>query len=163
MIYLYLKTHNVTGLKYLGKTTKDPYTYNGSGKKWSYHLKVHGCDISTLVLFCTEDKEKFKNVALKVSKSLNIVESPEFANLTYEEGQGGNTWCKKGRPFLTEEQLKKRTERHLKYGHPRGKKCKIDGVVYLSTRRAEEELKIHHTTISYRCRSKNFHNYQYLN
>lgn len=26
--YLYIKTHNQTGLKYFGKTTKDPFKYN---------------------------------------------------------------------------------------------------------------------------------------
>jgi len=30
-IYLYKKTHNVTGLQYLGKTTRNPFTYKGSG------------------------------------------------------------------------------------------------------------------------------------
>ena len=38
MIYLYKKTHNKTGLKYLGKTiSKDPYTYSGSGVYWTRH------------------------------------------------------------------------------------------------------------------------------
>ena len=29
-IYLYKKTHKVTGLQYLGKTVRDPFKYNGS-------------------------------------------------------------------------------------------------------------------------------------
>lgn len=34
-IYLYVKRHNATGLRYLGKTTaKDPYRYKGSGVEW---------------------------------------------------------------------------------------------------------------------------------
>lgn len=41
MIHLYIKTHNTTGLKYFGKTTKDPYKYLGSGKHWRAHLKIH--------------------------------------------------------------------------------------------------------------------------
>jgi len=32
--YLYIKKHNETGLKYFGKTTQDPYTYQGSGTDW---------------------------------------------------------------------------------------------------------------------------------
>ena len=44
--YLYVKTHNITGLKYFGKTTNDPYTYYGSGKYWLLHLKKHGYNIS---------------------------------------------------------------------------------------------------------------------
>jgi len=42
-IYLYKKTHNITGLQYLGKTiSKDPYSYTGSGVRWTNHLKKHG-------------------------------------------------------------------------------------------------------------------------
>lgn len=50
MIYLYIKTHNKTGLKYLGQTKNDPYDYYGSGKYWKLHLQKHGKDISTQVL-----------------------------------------------------------------------------------------------------------------
>jgi hypothetical protein len=39
--FLYIKTHSVTGLKYFGKTTKDPFRYKGSGVYWVRHLKVH--------------------------------------------------------------------------------------------------------------------------
>lgn len=47
-IYLYVKTHNITGKKYLGKTTRDDYhEYPGSGKIWKKHLKKHGYDYST--------------------------------------------------------------------------------------------------------------------
>lgn len=39
-IYLYLKTHNKTGLKYLGKTVSvDPHLYQGSGTIWRRHIK----------------------------------------------------------------------------------------------------------------------------
>ena len=89
MITLYLKTHNVTGLKYLGKTERDPYQYSGSGIRWRNHLKKHGHDVTTEVLFQTEDKAKFKRVALDYSNRWNIVESEDFANLMLEEGQGG--------------------------------------------------------------------------
>lgn len=91
MIYLYLKTHNKTGLKYIGKTTKDPFKYNGSGKYWKRHLKQHGIDITTEILFQTEDKEIFKQKALDYSKKYNIVESDEYANLIDEKGDGGFT------------------------------------------------------------------------
>jgi|APGre2960657373_1045057.scaffolds.fasta_scaffold61294_2 hypothetical protein len=97
MIYLYVKTHNLTGLKYLGKTTHNPYNYNGSGKYWQRHLKEHGYSISTEIIFQTKDKEVFKNTAIFYSKLWNIVKSNEWANLTLEEGQGGST--NKGRKF----------------------------------------------------------------
>lgn len=39
-ITLYIKIHNVTGLKYFGKTTKNnPEKYTGSGKHWKRHIK----------------------------------------------------------------------------------------------------------------------------
>lgn len=31
MYKLYLKTHNKTGMKYLGQTKQDPFEYRGSG------------------------------------------------------------------------------------------------------------------------------------
>ena len=91
IIYLYLKTHNKTGLKYLGKTVRDPYLYNGSGVYWSKHLEKHGNDIHTDILFETTCKEEFKKVATEISEKLNIIESAEFANMTIEQGQGGIT------------------------------------------------------------------------
>ena len=120
MIYLYLKTHNITGLKYLGKTINDPYSYSGSGTDWIPHLKEHGDDVDTVVLFQTEDKVEFRKVATRYSEELNIVESEEFANRMPEQGQGGVNaaswkkgnipWCKgkkldydawnKGKPHL---------------------------------------------------------------
>lgn len=88
-IYLYLKTHNKTGLKYLGKTVKDPHQYNGSGVYWKNHLAKHGHDIKTEILFESTDEKKFREVAMKYSKDWDIVNSSEFANMMVEQGQGG--------------------------------------------------------------------------
>jgi len=88
-IYLYLKRHNITGLKYLGKTTKDPYSYNGSGKYWLRHLKKHGTDITTKILYQTQSNEDFRLVGEYFSKKWNIVKSKQFANLMTETGTGG--------------------------------------------------------------------------
>ena len=90
-IYLYLKTHNVTGLKYLGKTIKDPYEYRGSGLVWNRHLDKHGDDVTTEILFETDNMDEFKQVGLEYSEKWNIVESKEFANLIPEYGTGGDT------------------------------------------------------------------------
>lgn len=91
-IYLYLKTHNVTGMKYLGKTIRnDVDAYQGSGKVWKRHIKKHGYYVSTEILFESSDKELFNKVAKGYSDKLNIVESKNFANLCPEEGQGGRT------------------------------------------------------------------------
>lgn len=90
MIYLYVKTHNKTGLKYLGKTIKDdPYSYTGSGTYWLRHLKLHGFDFTTQILLATESLVELKETGIFFSKLWNIVESNEWANLMFEAGDGG--------------------------------------------------------------------------
>ena len=108
-IYLYLKTHKATGLKYLGKTIKDPFKYKGSGKIWRMHLSKHGYDVSTQILLATESEEELKETGLFFSNLWDVVESAEFANLCKEEGQGGNTWNKRSR-YVSEYTRKKQSE-----------------------------------------------------
>jgi hypothetical protein len=91
MIYLYIKTHNKTGLKYLGKTIRDPYKYKGSGKRWTEHIKKHGYDVTTEILGTFSTNEELKNFSIPLSEKLNIVESIEWANLKPESGDGGDT------------------------------------------------------------------------
>jgi hypothetical protein len=87
---LYVKTHNITKMKYLGKTeSKDPHAYNGSGKYWKRHLKKYGYDYTTEILLVTKNKEEIKETGLFFSKLWNVVESKEWANLKLEEGDGG--------------------------------------------------------------------------
>ena len=67
-IYLYVKTHQKTGLKYLGMTTKfDPHKYKGSGKLWKQHLKEYGNSYTTEILLGTTDKEEI--IKLVVGKN----------------------------------------------------------------------------------------------
>lgn len=106
MAYLYVKTHNTTGLKYLGKTVGDPFKYKGSGKYWKSHLKIHGDDVTTVILLQTESKEELRETGLFFSKLWNIVQSDDWANLTEEEGAGGNTWDKRGRIISEAARLK---------------------------------------------------------
>ena len=89
MIYLYIKTHNTTGLKYFGKTTKTDYhKYKGSGTYWLKHIKKHGYDVTTELVgvFNTDD---VRDYAVKFSIDNNIVESKEWANLEIETGLDG--------------------------------------------------------------------------
>lgn len=87
-ISLYKKTHRKTGLMYLGKTSKNPHKYPGSGKYWKNHLKIHGNDCSTEVLCeCSNDIELRKQ-GLYYSTLWNIVESDQWANLRPEAGEG---------------------------------------------------------------------------
>lgn len=90
-IYLYLKTHRVTGLKYLGKTTQDPYKYKGSGLRWIRHLAKHGNDVSTLILFESDNGQEIKTQGQYYSDLWNIVNDQSFANMRPETGDGGNT------------------------------------------------------------------------
>ena len=90
MIHLYVKTHNKTGLKYFGKTTKeDPHGYVGSGKYWKSHLKVHGNDVSTEIVGTFISEVECEKFALKFSNENDIVNSEDWANLIYENGLDG--------------------------------------------------------------------------
>jgi hypothetical protein len=91
--YLYVKVSPL-GLKYLGKTIKNPYEYSGSGKIWKRHLKKHGFtndDIQTNIIFETDKLNDLIEQGIKFSIDNNIVESKEWANLRNECGDGGDT------------------------------------------------------------------------
>lgn len=90
-IYLYIKTHRITGLKYFGKTIRDPFKYKGSGKYWKLHLEKHGNLVDTEILGIFDNEEVCKEVAIKFSIDNNIVESSEWANLILEQLEGGDT------------------------------------------------------------------------
>ena len=92
MITLYIKTHNITGLKYFGKTTKeDIEKYTGSGLYWTRHIKKHDYDVTTEIYAQFEDEcDELIVCALKFSKDNNIVESKEWANMKVENGKDGN-------------------------------------------------------------------------
>lgn len=94
--YLYVKTHKKTGLKYLGYTKRDPYTYLGSGSYWNDHLRIHGNHIDTEVLLETDSKDTIKSTGQYYSNLWNIVDAKDesgkklWANLKPEEGTGGS-------------------------------------------------------------------------
>lgn len=94
--YLYVKTHTVTGLKYLGYTgKKDPYKYLGSGKYWQSHIRVHGTLITTEILHRCQSKADIKEHGLYYSELWNVVNARDgdgkkiWANLKPESGNGG--------------------------------------------------------------------------
>jgi len=96
---LYTKTHNVTGLKYFGKTTGDPYQYRGSGIYWTAHLKKHGNDVTTEIIGYYINKEECIQAAKLFSIENNIVKAVNednkkiWANQIIENGtDGGATW-----------------------------------------------------------------------
>ncbi len=108
--YLYLKQHNKTGLKYFGKTVKNPETYKGSGVYWNRHLEVHGNDVITVWSKLFTDEQELNAFALEFSKNNNIVESNEYANLKLEDGlMGGDTGITEaGRKIISEKSKKYR-------------------------------------------------------
>lgn len=88
--YLYVKTHNITGLKYLGQTTaKNPYKYSGSGVYWKSHLAKYGSDFTTEIIKECTNKEDLRYWGKYYSDLWNIVESNYWANLKEEVGDGG--------------------------------------------------------------------------
>jgi hypothetical protein len=92
---LYVKTHTITGLKYLGYTSEDPFKYKGSGHYWKRHISKHGYYIETNIIFQTTDLVEIKSMGQHYSKLWNIVEAIDnngnklWANLKEESGQGG--------------------------------------------------------------------------
>lgn len=90
--WLYIKQHNVTKLKYFGKTERDNLDkYKGSGLYWSRHLKKYGNDTTTIWKMLFTDRDKLIQYATEFSTKNNIVESTEWANLKNENGlDGGN-------------------------------------------------------------------------
>jgi hypothetical protein len=109
--YLYIKTHNTTGLKYFGKTNqRNPYKYKGSGKRWTNHIKKHGNDVTTEIVGIFTDKIWCMFYALEFSEINAIVASDEWANLIEESGiQGGFN----GENFDMKSHLKGRETRRL--------------------------------------------------
>ena len=101
-IYLYKKTHKVTGLNYLGKTiSKDPYSYTGSGVYWRRHLELHGNQVETEILRECKDETELKHWGQYYSALWNVVESKEWANLIEEAGPGGY-WSQESKNKLSQ-------------------------------------------------------------
>ena len=91
--WLYIKQHNLTGLKYFGKTTqKDPIKYKGSGVVWTRHLKKYGNNVTTIWCQLFDDQQLLTEYALKFSIGNSIVESNEWANLKLEDGLMGGRY-----------------------------------------------------------------------
>jgi hypothetical protein len=89
MYYLYKKTHKKTGLQYLGKTSKDPYEYKGSGLDWIEHLKEFGNEVDTEVLLETTDPVVLSITGRQYSDLWQVASSPDWANRVPEAGGGG--------------------------------------------------------------------------
>ena len=120
--WLYIKRHRQTGLKYFGKTIRNPMKYFGSGEYWKKHIKIHGKDIETVWCELFTDKDQLVDFAELFSEFNNIVNDIDvngkklWANEVPENGlhggqntgmvsplkgkpTGRDSWCKgKKRP-----------------------------------------------------------------
>ena len=114
-IYLYAKQHRNTGLRYFGKTKKNPYTYNGSGTYWKRHLKIHGNNVETTWVQAYEDEAILTEEAIFYSNVYNIADSDEWANLTFENGLDGRFDVSgKNNPMYGKKQTIENREAHSK-------------------------------------------------
>lgn len=106
--WLYIKQHSVTGLKYFGKTIRNPNLYRGSGKYWIQHINKHGVGfVTTLWTEKFESKEDLVEFSLFFSEFHDIVSSIEWANLMIENGlDGGGISGIKRKPHSNETKRK---------------------------------------------------------
>jgi hypothetical protein len=93
---LYIK--ELAGIKYFGKTLRDPYKYTGSGVIWNDRIKKYGKDqIKTIwVSEWFYDPASIQDYALSFSRDNQIVESLEWANLRAENGIDGGIFVNPG-------------------------------------------------------------------
>jgi hypothetical protein len=111
-IYLYVKTHNKTGLQYLGKTaSKDPHKYPGSGADWRAHLKEHGADYTTEIIRECQTNEELSEWGRYYSNLWNVVKSTNWANRIPETGGGGNHTEERKEVFRQQQLGKKKPPR----------------------------------------------------
>lgn len=88
MIWIYVKQHTVTGLKYFGFTRRrDPFRYNGSGSHWKNHLHKHGKKVNTVEVFGYDEDQlqSARDFAVKFSHDHQIIKDPAWANLKDED------------------------------------------------------------------------------
>ena len=93
--YLMIKTHNITGLKYLCQTRKkDPIKYLGSGLEWTNHLNKFGKTLQTEILLQTGNKQELNDAGRYYSKLWRITTAMDdfgnriWANAIPETGGG---------------------------------------------------------------------------
>jgi len=93
--YLMVKTHNITGLKYLCQTKhKDPHKYLGSGKDWLIHLMRHGKEHSTEIIIACQSRQELYYWGMYYSSLWRVVTGQDdfgnkiWANRIKENGGG---------------------------------------------------------------------------
>jgi len=108
---LYVKTHNITGFKYLGYTKQNTSKYKGSRNIWLLHLKNYGNNFSTQIIVQNENTALISFWGRYFSEEWNIVESEEWANLIPETCGGGRVL--NSPPQLCSEETRKKISKTL--------------------------------------------------
>jgi hypothetical protein len=162
MIYLYVKTHRTTGMKYLGKTSaENPHKYPGSGKYWKRHVKEHGNNVDTQIIKECENINDVREWGIYYSELWDVVNSKEWANLCVESGDGGarigasermrkmrlgkKPW-NKGRPMTSIEKDQQRRSHLGKITSPITKeKQRIGNLGKKMSKTTKEKLRVAHT------------------
>ena len=73
-------------MKYLGQTTRNPYKYKGSGVYWRRHIEMYGNNVTTEILYQSDNQDNFKKVCIDYSAKFDVVNNKMFANLIEEHG-----------------------------------------------------------------------------
>ena len=137
--YLYVKTHLVTGLKYLGQTrSKDPHKYPGSGTYWKSHLKLHGKHYDTTILKECLSHDELVHWGTHYSQLWNVVDSDEWANLMNETGDGSSAGIKRSAEFCANQSKRLKGSGNPMYGQEspfKGKKHKEESLSVMRAKR----------------------------
>lgn len=121
---LYIKTHNLTGLKYLGQTRQDPYKYPGSGIDWTEHLLKYGEDVRTDILYQSRNVDDRNYWGRYYSKYFNVVTAVDdygnkiWANRIPETGggPGGISGRSRGEKFKQKMLIQNKGENNPMFG-----------------------------------------------
>ena len=121
-----VKTHIITGLKYLCQTKKsNPHIYLGSGKYWKLHLRKYGADIYTdILMICDSKKElnyygRYYSNLYRVTTAVDDYGNRIWANCIPETG-GGSGEHNKGKKRTDQQKAYIKQKTPIRYGksHP---------------------------------------------
>lgn len=140
-VTLYISTHNKTGKKYFGKTTRFftdkelNENYNGSGTLWKKHLEKYGNDVTVeIYMICSTnnlDEDYVEPIALKFSEDNNIVDDYTiWLNQRPENGLDGGS---NGISGLSLEEY---------HGKEKSKEIKLKQSLYAKNRSEEHQQKL---------------------
>jgi hypothetical protein len=123
IIYLYVKRHSTTNLKYFGWTKRNPFLYKGSGTRWTKHIAKHGIEhVVTDEVWGFDTAEECQYFADTFSQLHDVARSVEWANLIPESGR--TTVRSKTRIFTEEHKASLSAAMKGRVAHNKGSKLK---------------------------------------